>query len=77
MNTNPLNSIETTLGTLCGSQSFFVSTVAKKIRMGLSSEGFTVVKTAQVDRLHSLLTNLRDDNSDEFDEAFEILEGWK
>lgn len=76
MTTNPLNCVECTLRKLTGTTSL-VKTVASKIVGGLINDGFAVVNTAQVDRLYSLLSNLRDDNSDEFDEAFEILEGWK
>lgn len=76
MTTNPLNCVECTLRKLTGTTSL-VKTVASKIVGGLTNEGFAVINTAQVDRLHSLLTNLRDENSDEFDEALEIVEGWK
>lgn len=76
MTTNPLNCVECSLRKLTGTSSL-VKTVASKIVRGLTNEGFAVINSAQVDRLHSLLTNLRDENSDEFDEAFEILEGWK
>lgn len=77
MTTNPLNCVECSLRNLAGTTPSLVKTVANKIVTGLTNEGFAVVNTAQVDRLRHLLTNLRDDNSDEFDEAFEILEGWK
>jgi hypothetical protein len=77
MQTNPLNCIETSLGNLYGSDPQGIRNVAQKIRNGLGSQGFVVVKTTQVDRLHFLLTSVRDENSDAFDEVFEILEGWK
>lgn len=76
MTTNPLNCVECTLRKLTGTTSL-VKTVASKIVGGLANEGFAVINTAQVDRLHSLLTNFRDGNSNEFDEALEIVEGWK
>lgn len=76
MTTNPLNCVECTLRKLTGTTSL-VKTVASKIVGGLTNEGFAVIKTAQVDRLHSLLINFRDENSDEFDEALKIVEGWK
>lgn len=76
MKINPLNSIEATLGNLRGNDPQGIRTVAEKIRKGLGHTGFTVVNTADVDRLHFLLTSIRDENSDVFDEAFEILEGW-
>jgi hypothetical protein len=78
LQTNPLNTIETTLGTLCGSQAFFVKTVAQKIRNGLVQEGFSVVETAQVDRLHSLVLSIyNDQDNDSLKEALGLLEGWK
>lgn len=77
LNTNPLNCVECSLRTLAGATPSLVRNVASKIIGGLNSEGFAVVKTTQVDRLHYLLTSVRDENSDVFDEAFEILEGWK
>lgn len=79
MQINPLNVIESSLGDLCGS-THPVKTVAYKIRSGLVNQGFTVVKAAQVDRLHYLLDNVYSDNDvyNEFvDEALKILEGWK
>jgi hypothetical protein len=76
MTTNPLNCVECTLRKLTGTTSL-VKTVASKIVGGLTNEGFAVINTAEVDRLHLLLTNLRDENSDEFDEALEIVGGWK
>jgi hypothetical protein len=76
MTTNPLNCVECTLRKLTGTTSL-VKTVASKIVGGLTNEGFAVINTAEVDRLHLLLTNLRDVNSDEFDEALEIVGGWK
>jgi hypothetical protein len=80
---NPLNVIESSLGDLCGS-THPVKSVAYKIRSGLSNQGFAVVKTAEVDRLHSLLTTIVSERLSEsyaFDsdiqEAFSIVEGWK
>ena len=79
MNINPLNSIEATLGNLYGSDPQGIRNVAQKIRTGLGHTGFTVVKTAQVDRLHSLLTDIRvdDEDANTLVTALEILEGWK
>jgi len=83
MQTNPLNSIETTLGNLCGSTNL-VKSVAYKIRAGLVNEGFAVVKTDHVDRLHTLLSAVSEKSTSEgyaFDpaiqEALSIVEGWK
>jgi hypothetical protein len=83
MQTNPLNSIETTLGNLYGNDPLGIKNVAYKIRTGLGHEGFTVVKTAHVDRLRTLLLAVSenpDNESSAFDtihEALEIVEGWK
>lgn len=83
MKTNPLNVIQSSLGDLCGS-THPIKAVAYKIRSGLSSQGFTVVETAQVDRLRSVLTSILEKSDDEsyaFDslvqEALAIVEGWK
>lgn len=83
MTTNPLNCVECTLRKLTGTTSL-VKTVASKIVGGLANEGFAVINTAQVDRLHSLLTGINEKSDNEsyaFDsdvqEALTILEGWK
>lgn len=83
MQTNPLNAIQSSLGDLCGS-THPVKAVAYKIRSGLVNQGFVVVKIAEVDRLHLLLTSILEKSDDEsyaFDslvqEALTTLEGWK
>lgn len=77
MQTNPLNSIETTLGNLYGSDPLGIKNVAHKIRTGLGHEGFTVVKSAHVDRLLALLSAINPEDSDVLREALGIVEGWK
>jgi len=78
MTTNPLNCVECSLRKLTGTTSL-VKTVANKIIGGLTNEGFAVINTAQVDRLHSLLTDIRvdDEDANKLVEALETLEGWK
>lgn len=84
LTTNPLNSIEATLGNLYGSDPQGVRSVAQKIRSGLGHTGFAVVSTAQVDRLHSLLSSVSENPDSEsyafestIGEALSIVEGWK
>lgn len=76
LTTNPINSIETSLKSLCG-QTYYVKDVAHKIRNGLGHTGFTVVETAQVGRLSALLAVIRSENPDIVDEALHIMKGWK
>lgn len=82
MSTSPTNCIETSLKNLCGTV-HPVKNVAYKINSGLGAQGYTVVKTAQVDRLANLLNELYSYDGDDhqqqhnLEEALTIVGGWK